>query len=94
MSFYDTLYATEFSATRLFADQVTRMYDASTLYDAPDPYDALNPYDAPDPYGAPNAYENTLASLLDTDFPLPASPSRRGVLSPSRRRALSRRCVA
>ncbi|KAL1753632.1 hypothetical protein FB107DRAFT_292254 [Schizophyllum commune] len=77
MSFYDTLYATEFSATRLFADQVSRMYDAST------------PYDAPDPYGAPNAYENTLASLLDTDFPLPASPSRRGVLSPSQRGVLS-----
>ncbi|KAL1726542.1 hypothetical protein EV714DRAFT_239325 [Schizophyllum commune] len=63
-------------------------YDA-LMYDSSTPYDAPDPYGAPDPYDAPNAYENTLASLLDTDFPLPASPSRRGVLSSSQRGVLS-----
>ncbi|KAI5827835.1 hypothetical protein K523DRAFT_364355 [Schizophyllum commune Tattone D] len=67
-----------------------RNMNAMSFYDTL-MYDASTPYDAPDPYDAPNAYENTLASLLDTDFPLPASPSRRGVLSPSLRRVLSRR---
>ncbi|KAL1701546.1 hypothetical protein EV121DRAFT_294127 [Schizophyllum commune] len=67
-----------------------RIVNAMSFYDTL-MYDASTPYDAPDPYDAPNAYENTLASLLDTDFPLPASPSRRGVLSPSLRRVLSRK---
>ncbi|KAI4519429.1 hypothetical protein K525DRAFT_367213 [Schizophyllum commune Loenen D] len=67
-----------------------RIVNAMSFYDTL-MYDASTPYDAPDPYDAPNAYENTLASLLDTDFPLPASPSRRGVLSPSLCRVLSRK---